>query len=440
MVFYHQPTNLLKKIASTCRTLIIPMVLFPLSAGAMEKDGLPTTQEQVLEEQISQIEVAYIDSHAPDIPEDDTQFTPYEEQRDKFLIDEQLVLDYTTKQSYSDTELEPAFGLALDGGGMRGLISARWLLYFRDLLKDAGYNIPLSKVFKCVGGTSIGGILSLFIGTDLFRLEQLEQLKINNPELLINNPDPYDTLTNFFLKHGEGIFPPEIWNKVRLRHLWGFIGCRYSSEPLRELLQQELGSMTLNDASTNVIVTSCTTSGQPKVFKSFAEEDKGYELWKVGLCTSAAPTYFRAFPLEGQNYVDGGLWMNNPSPLVATSMVKELHGGVFSPQNLYMLSLGTGEFSYPPIPENARLSISTAKCVINLLTQSNSQGNHETMKSFLGNNYYRVNCSLGAPIDLAAADKMSIEKLEEYANQKPQRKIIKSFAKEYMRVNRKHGS
>lgn len=47
-------------------------------------------------------------------------------------------------------------GLSLDGGGMRGMLLATELDY---LAKNVGY--PLHKIFDCIGGTSIGGILAL---------------------------------------------------------------------------------------------------------------------------------------------------------------------------------------------------------------------------------------------------------------------------------------
>jgi len=47
-------------------------------------------------------------------------------------------------------------GLSLDGGGMRGMLLASELHY---LATRVGY--PLHKIFDCIGGTSIGGILAL---------------------------------------------------------------------------------------------------------------------------------------------------------------------------------------------------------------------------------------------------------------------------------------
>lgn len=47
-------------------------------------------------------------------------------------------------------------GLSLDGGGIRGMLLATQLDY---IAKHVGY--PLHKIFDCIGGTSIGGILAL---------------------------------------------------------------------------------------------------------------------------------------------------------------------------------------------------------------------------------------------------------------------------------------
>ncbi|WP_032114085.1 patatin-like phospholipase family protein [Candidatus Paracaedibacter symbiosus] len=410
MVFYHQPTNLLKKIASTCRTFIIPMVLFPLSTEAMEKGDLQ------IEGQISRVEVPYIDSRVPDIlEEDDTLFTPAEEQRDQFLRDENLVLDHTTKQSFAGTGLDEVFGLAMDGGGMRGYTTARYLVFLRDLLVESGYNIPLSKVFDCVGGTSIGGILSLGVGADLAP----------------------DKLVEIFLEHGERIFPTKGQWKARLMNLGGLIGCRFSPEPLKGLLQEQLGvETTLGDTSTNVVVTACTTKGQPKLFKSFSKEDQDNELWKIGLCTSAAPTYFPSFNLTEQDaYVDGGMWCNNPALHVMINMAKELHGGTFSPSNLHILSLGTGDTSLQTLLGN-NIGYTSAGTLIDVLMTSNSQGTHEMMDSLLGRTYYRVNPLLGRAINLADVSRDTIDVLERYADHHSQKDIIKDFAKDYVKFNR----
>lgn len=47
-------------------------------------------------------------------------------------------------------------GLSLDGGGVKGMLLASELHYLSTKVGK-----PLHKIFDCIGGTSIGGILAL---------------------------------------------------------------------------------------------------------------------------------------------------------------------------------------------------------------------------------------------------------------------------------------
>jgi patatin-like phospholipase/acyl hydrolase len=402
MRLFHHQAKMFKKFSLWDGTLIIFIMFSFLSVRAMEK-----------EESIST--VSYINDPSL-LEEDKTIFVPFETDREQLLRKEKLILDHTTKQSFTDTELEPLFGLAIDGGGMRGLMAARWLQYFKLALIELGYSKPLSEVFNLVGGTSMGGILSLGVATDL---------------------DP-DTLIDLFAKEGDRVFPKKSQWKARLKNLGGLIGCRYSPTHLESLLQEYLGAeTTLNDVNTNVLVTTCTTQGKPILFKSLQEKDKLHKIWEIARATSAAPTYFPAYkPSTHPDFlVDGGMWINNPSTLVTASMVMDLHKGTFSPNNLFVLSFGTGDMSLQTtLAENA--GILSASDIINLLMTSNSQGNHETMQSFLGNNYYRVNPLINQVIDLAATDEGTISLLKTYADQKSQLDIIDLFAQKFVDVRR----
>ena len=68
----------------------------------------------------------------------------------------------------------------------------------------------------------------------------------------------------------------------------------------------------------------------------------------VARATSAAPTYFPSAQIKNINasmklsLVDGGVGMNNPSKLVIDE-VKKLAVNAGSPQNYFLLSLGTGK-------------------------------------------------------------------------------------------------
>lgn len=72
------------------------------------------------------------------------------------MNDESVLIDVSSSIGTARTQDYFKMGLSLDGGGIRGMLLATELEY---LSKQVGY--PLHKIFDCVGGTSIGGILAL---------------------------------------------------------------------------------------------------------------------------------------------------------------------------------------------------------------------------------------------------------------------------------------
>lgn len=94
-------------------------------------------------------------------------------------------------------------GLSMDGGGVRGLLLATQLQY---LANQVGY--PLHKIFDVIGGTSIGGILSLMISTSL-----------DNVHPIMNPPQ----LKDLFTVHGKQIF-----KKSNIRSITSLYDAKYS--------------------------------------------------------------------------------------------------------------------------------------------------------------------------------------------------------------------
>lgn len=103
-------------------------------------------------------------------------------------------------------------GLSLDGGDMRGMLLATELEY---LTKGVGY--PLHKIFDCIGGTSIGGILALLSAGTLDGV---------NPVI------PNEDLCQLFTKFGQDIF-----KKSQFRHIKSLFESKYSPESYEEVLK-----------------------------------------------------------------------------------------------------------------------------------------------------------------------------------------------------------
>jgi patatin-like phospholipase/acyl hydrolase len=312
-------------------------------------------------------------------------------------------LNFTVKgYEHGVTEIQPKIGLSIDGGGIRGLMPALWLQELNNQLSDHSLrNQPLYKIFDYVGGTSIGGYLALAVAAGL------------DPKIF----------TNLLATQAKDVFCPQKRKWFPFPNFYGLKGHQYGSENLEILLKNNFGEMTLNEAKTDVLVTACTTEGEPWLFKK--EETKNYKLWEVARCTSAAPTYFTAFPLADTCYVDGGMWVNNPSTLVAASIVNEHQDGNFNPKKLHLLSLGTGEAPSSELPLSAGKIYAGA--FIDVLMSSHSRGNHMLMKQFLGENYHRINPIMTQRIELDDISERAINSLTTYAGEETNKKLIGKF-------------
>ncbi|WP_032113849.1 patatin-like phospholipase family protein [Candidatus Paracaedibacter symbiosus] len=334
---------------------------------------------------------------------------PSEREAKNFIKDRGL--DFISEgHEKSDHDVVPKIGLSIDGGGIRGLMPAKWLKMLEEELEKVDIKTPLYNVFDYVGGTSIGGILALGVAANL----------------------PTANLISFFKEEGHNIFPKhkKITYSVQYMDFFGLVRHWYNASSLEHLLQANFKEMSLKEAKTNVLVTACTTKGKPWTFTN-GEEYGDYKIWEVARSTSAAPTFFEAYKpslhgeLQDFSLVDGGMWINNPSTLIAASLVKEYQGGSFNPQSISILSLGTGESPTKAIPDSAGMV--HAKSFVDALMTSHSIGNHTMMTQLFGDNYFRINPTLENPIALNKVNQSVLETLESCANRQENREIIKAF-------------
>lgn len=208
--------------------------------------------------------------------------------------------------------------LALDGGGLRGAFTAAVLSKWDDMLK-AGGNNGLVKHFDMVAGTSTGAILAIGLGLGL----------------------PPKDILGFYRSQGLKIFPED----RRIRH---WLKSKHDSQTLRETLKTVFKDHTLsNDSCCRLVIpTVRAIHGQSEVIVTAHTPDRAAfrEISAVdaALASSAAPTYFDAAPVDdsiaAQQYLDGGIWANNPILPAIVEAVRYLN----IPLNrLDVLSVGT---------------------------------------------------------------------------------------------------
>jgi hypothetical protein len=207
--------------------------------------------------------------------------------------------------------LRDKVAIAIDGGGIRGLIVARALVLLEEQLGRSSH-----EIFRLAAGTSTGSIISAGIAAGLTAAR----------------------LTELYTSLGQTIFRRS-WRTA----FWPLTRYRYPPEPLRQALEQQLGAITMGDfwrqsPPTDVVITAFDLVSNHTCFiKPYKPEYADWPVSKAVLASSSVPTYFP--PVEGR-YVDGGLGSYaNPCYLAAYELRFALG---WSPAETTLISLGTG--------------------------------------------------------------------------------------------------
>jgi uncharacterized protein len=204
--------------------------------------------------------------------------------------------------------------LSIDGGGIRGIYPAAYLNYIQERL---GASVHIREYFDLIVGTSTGGIIALALAMDV----------------------PSSEIVNLYKIEG-----PKIFSISMRRSLFGFLFPMYTNKNLIKNIRAMFGEKKLGEANCRLCIPSINvTAGQAIVLKTRHHEDyvNDYKLpaWEVAAATSAAPIYFPAFVQGARRYLDGGMWVNNPSVVGISEAVKL----GYELDELNILSIGSGE-------------------------------------------------------------------------------------------------
>ena len=208
--------------------------------------------------------------------------------------------------------------LAIDGGGIRGLIPA---LVLAELERRAGRQTH--ELFDLIAGTSTGGILAC--------------------ALCAPEPLPASEVVKLYEEEGPEIFDRSLFQRIKSAD--GLLDEKYDDAALDRALERFLGHKRLAESRPDLIVPVYDTAlPGPYFFKTTKAAETpatdDFPLSVVARATSAAPTYFEAVEAGEKALVDGGVFATNPA---MCAVAEVLNREDLRPRDVVLLSLGTGE-------------------------------------------------------------------------------------------------
>ncbi len=297
--------------------------------------------------------------------------------------------------------------LSLDGGGVRGIMSAVVLEELQNLTQK-----PLVELFQYQIATSTGSLIQA--GTNL-----------------PHHQFTYKQIVELYKDKSRDIFHRTLWNKITNPD--GLFEAEFSVALLDKTLKEDYGDTTLDELTCKKIhFTSFNV--QKRSFTTFnnATDPKMFLRSTVRACI-AAPTYFTS----PDYFTDGALGANNPSLLGYSFIVRD--GG--TPQNTTVVSIGTGKVKTGiDIGESGLIKV--APVLPDLFIGGEMGATELAMGNMLGKNYHRIQFSITQSEDsMDNTSEENLQTLEKIAetyvddHKEELKKIAKKISSEYIEIS-----
>jgi patatin-like phospholipase/acyl hydrolase len=309
--------------------------------------------------------------------------------------------------------------LSLDGGGIRGLLTCRWLAGVDRALAAAGKpTIPQS--FDLLAGSSTGGLIACGLALG----------------------HPPEELAELYRSRRHDIFPGiarRLWSRTSRLLTDGPSAPRYDGRGIEHVLAEVFGDARLGECRVPTLVPSYDTiSRKPVIFKSFKPEHADLRVRDVCRATAAAPTYFPAHPMrvEGADcaLIDGGVVANNPTACAIAEALRR-DDNVDCTRDLIVVSVGSGERTRPIDLRSAREwgALEWAVPIIDVLFAGNAESVDYIAQHIVGDGYFRLQAPLTIGLDdlddVSDTNVMALETLARgYLDQPATRQVLASLA------------
>jgi uncharacterized protein len=242
--------------------------------------------------------------------------------------------------------------LAIDGGGIRGIIPA---LILAEIEKRTQKQI--FSLFDLIAGTSTGGVLALGLTKPQLSLEPSDSTPVAQYTA--------EDLVELFVEYGAEMFYEPFWDKILGSIDDIFVQPKYAADSREEVFRKYFGYAPLEANLTEVFVTSYDIEQRiPILFTNKIEKQQteskrlhklcvGFTLADAAMATSAIPTYFPPYRVASSHstngfytLVDGGLIANNPANLaILEAKTSRKATELMNTDDLLVVSLGTGSLT-----------------------------------------------------------------------------------------------
>lgn len=249
--------------------------------------------------------------------------------------------------------------LAIDGGGIKGVIPATLIQHIESALGKPSY-----QLYDIIGGTSTGGIISAALttprentGKPYTASELVDIYRKDGDQIFLAQGCKIEQCATYFADNGSGsgvepymrkMYGPDV-SLVNSRN-------KMQSLPGNRVKQMFTTSYIVNNSQKKASIPVRGKNFGPYLFNWFDAVNRpatdNYAVWEAARGTSAAPTYFPIAHVGGgipprssaanKWVVDGGTMSNNPA---VWGVTEALRTGIASRlEDIIVISIGTGVY------------------------------------------------------------------------------------------------
>ncbi len=272
--------------------------------------------------------------------------------------------------------------LSMDGGGIRGILTARVLERLEEALPGFIESIDL------FAGSSTGGLLAVGLASGRSAATMRALYQDLADEVFGKAPGPIE---EFLLNIKE------------------FVVARYPYTGLKKVLEDQFHDLKLADLQKKVLIATfqLDNGGKPpvrmwkmKFFENYPHEgsDGAESVVDVAVRTAVAPSYFPIY----QGFVDGGVAAASPA-MCALAQAMERNTGGQQLHNIRLLSMGTGFNPHFLTEKDADWGMAqwvSNLNILNVMLEGSTGLVDYQCRQILEDNYYRVDTPLPIPIEL----------------------------------------